>query len=96
MTQSQSKAQNRRLFLNNLAFALIKPHLENRAILTHLPSDIKVVLEKYKPRQEEDITELPLKTRKRCRSCRRSENKVTTINARFVMFMCAKNKEQLS
>ena len=57
----------------------MKPHLENRALLIRLPSDIKIVLEKYKPRQEEDITEPSSKTRKQCRSCGRSKNTVTAI-----------------
>jgi chemotaxis receptor (MCP) glutamine deamidase CheD len=36
MTRSEDKAQKRRQFLKNLAMGLIKPHMENGALLKNL------------------------------------------------------------
>jgi hypothetical protein len=52
MTRSEDKAQKRRQFLKNLAMGLIKPHMENRALLKNLPVHIRCFLAKYKPQQE--------------------------------------------
>jgi len=79
MTRSEDPEQNRRQFLKNLAMGLIKPHMENRALLKNLPVDIKCFLAKYKPQQEEDTAEPPPKVRKRCRLCGRAKNRVTTM-----------------
>ena len=74
----------------------MKSHLENRALLTDLLSDIKVILEKYKPRQEEDIAEPSSETRKQCRSCERSKNRVTTITCTICNVHVCKDTLQLS
>ena len=47
--KSVDEAQNRRQFLKNLAMSLMKPHLQDRAQLQNLPSDIQFILSKYKP-----------------------------------------------
>jgi hypothetical protein len=75
MTRSEDKAQKRRQFLKNLAMGLIKPHMENRALIKNLPVHIRCFLAKYKPQQEEDTAEPPAKLRKRCRLCGRMKNR---------------------
>jgi hypothetical protein len=83
MTSSEDKAQKKRQFLKNLAMCLMKPHMENRALIKNLPVHIRCYLAKYKPQQEEDTAELPAKLRKRCRLCGRMKNRVTTIRCVF-------------
>ena len=78
--KSVDEAQNRRQFLKNLAMSLIKPHLQDRAQLQNLPSDIQSILSKYKPQSQVDTREPPpAKSRKRCRLCGRAKNRVTTM-----------------
>ena len=49
---------------------LMKPHLQDRAQLQNLPSDIQSILSKYKPQLQVDTREPPLaKSQKRCRLC---------------------------
>ena len=78
--KSVDEAQNRRQFLKNLAMSLMKPHLQDRAQLQNLPSDIQSILSKYKPQSQVDTREPPpAKSRKRCRLCGRAKNRVTTM-----------------
>ena len=68
--KSVDEAQNMRHFLKNLAMSLMKPHLQDRAQLQNLPSDIQSTLSKYKPQSQVDIYEPPpSRSRKRCRLC---------------------------
>ena len=79
--KSVDEAQNRRQFLKNLAMSLIKPHLQDRAHLQNLPSDIQSILSKYKPQSQVDTHEPPpAKSRKRCHLCGRAKNRVTTMS----------------
>ena len=57
ITRSEDNAQKRRQFLKNLAMGLIKPHMENGALLKNLPIHIRCFLAKYKPHQEEATAE---------------------------------------
>ena len=60
--------------------SLMKPHLQDRAQLQNLPSDIQSILSKYKPQSQVDTREPPpAKSRKRCRLCGRAKNRVTTM-----------------
>ena len=78
--KSVDEAQNRRQFLKNLAMSLMKPHLQDRAQLQNLPSDIQSILSKYKPQSQVDTREPPpAKSRKMCRLCGRAKNRVTTM-----------------
>ena len=78
--KSVDEAQNRRQFLKNLAMSLIKPHLQDRAQLQNLPSDIQFILSKYKPQSQVDTREPPpAKSQKRCRLSGRAKNRVTTM-----------------
>ena len=52
--KSVDEAQNRRQFLKNLAMSLMKPHLQDKAQLQNLPSDIQSILSKYKPQSQVD------------------------------------------
>ena len=79
MTRSEDKAQKRRQFLKNLAMGLIKPHMENRALIKNLPVHIRCFLAKYKSQQEEP----PAKLRKRCRLCGRRKNRMKTMRCVF-------------
>ena len=95
MTRSEDKAQKRRQFPKNLAMGLIKPHMENRAMLKNLPVHIRCFLAKYKSQQEEDFAEPSAKLRKRCRLCGRMKNRVTTM--RFVFckdFVCKEHSKK--
>ena len=83
MTRSEDKAQKRRQFLKNLAMGLIKPYMENRALIKNLLVHIRCFLAKYKSQQEEDTAEPPTKLRKRCRLCGRMKNRVTTMRCVF-------------
>jgi hypothetical protein len=95
MTRSEDKAQNRRQFLKNLAMSLIKPHMDNRALIKNLRVSIRCVLAKYKPQQEEDTAELPAKLRKRCRLCGRMKNRVTTMRCVFCNdFVCKEHSNR--
>ena len=74
------EAQNRRQFLKNLAMSLMKPHLQDRAQLQNLPSDIQSILPKHKPQLQVNTHEPPpAKSRKRCHLCGRAKNRVTTM-----------------
>ena len=78
--KSVDEAQNRRQFLKNLAMSLMEPHLQDRAQLQNLPSDIQSILSKHKPQSQVDTHEPPpAKSRKRCRLCARTKNRVTTM-----------------
>ena len=78
--KSVDEAQNRRQFLKNLAMSLIKPHLQDRAQLQNLQSDIQSILSKYTPQSQVDTREPPpAKSRKRCRLCARAKNRMTTM-----------------
>ena len=78
--KSVDEAQNRRQFLKNLAMSLMKPHLQDKAQLQNLPSDIQSILSKCKPKLQVDTHEpLPAKSRKRCRLCGSAKNRVTTM-----------------
>ena len=58
----------------------MKPHLQDRAQLQNLPSDIQSILSKYKPQSQVDTREPPpAKSRKRCRLCGRAKNRVTAM-----------------
>lgn len=83
----------RRLFLKSLALELMKNHLEERAQLASLPSDVKSILSKYRKRtreeSEDNVEEPPLKIRSRCTICGRSKNRVTTMRCTFCkIFVC--------
>ena len=78
--KSVDEAQNRRQFLKNLAMSLMKPHLQDRAQLQNLPSDIQSILSKYKPQSQVDTLEPPpAKSPKRCHLCGRAKSRVTTM-----------------
>ena len=78
--RSVDEAQNRRQFLKNLAMSLMKPHLQDRAQLQNIPSDIQSIVSKYKPQPQVDTHEPPpAKFRKWCRLCGRAKNRVTTM-----------------
>jgi len=95
MTRSEDKAQKRRQFLKNLAMGLIKPHMENRALIKNLPVHIRCFLAKYKSQQEEDTAEPPAKLRKRCRLCGRMKNRVTTMRCVFCNdFVCKEHSKR--
>jgi hypothetical protein len=79
MTRSEDAAQKRRQFLKYLAVGLIKPNMENKALLKNIPVDIKCFLAKYEPQQEDDNAEPLPKVRKHCRLCGRAKNRVTTM-----------------
>ena len=77
--KSVDEAQNRRQFLKNLAMSLMKLHLQDRAQLQNLPSDIQSILSKYKPQSQVDTLEPPpAKSPKRCHLCGRAKSRVTT------------------
>lgn len=69
----------RRLYLKALAMSLMKPHLEERAVMKSLPSNIQLFLAKYRRVVEQLDEEPPAKIRKRCSYCGRQKNRVTTI-----------------
>jgi hypothetical protein len=91
MTSSEDKAQKRREFLKNLAMGLMKPHMENRALIKNLPVHIRCFLAKYKPQEEEDTAEPPPKLRKRCRLCGRMKNRDNDEVCFFAMILSAEN-----
>ena len=94
--KSVDEAQNRRQFFKNLAMSLTKPHLQDRAQLQNLPSDIQSILSKYKPQSQVGTHEPPpAKSRKRCRLCGRGKNRVTTMRCSSCMTLSAKIMQKL-
>lgn len=73
----------RRLFLKNLSFMLMRPHLQDRLKNNKLPADVKLFLQKIIGRNENprcnQEEEPPQKVRSRCFLCGRQKNRVTTM-----------------
>lgn len=69
---------DRRLFLKNLAFSLMKPHLQTRANIINLPCDVKLYLTKYRTTNEAGEQQAA-RPRGKCSLCEWKKNRVTTI-----------------
>lgn len=84
----------RRLFLKSLAYDLMKPHLSERAGILTLPLDIRVFLEKYREKTNDESTSdepPPKRTKGRCAPCGRKKNVTTTMTCNKCKTFCCKN-----
>lgn len=70
----------RRVFLHNLAMALMNAHLATRSSLSSLPVDVKSLLQKRDPtlRQSTSKEVTPKKRHGTCNSCGRGKNTSTS------------------
>lgn len=78
-SNQSNRKEPRRIFLKNLAFSLMKPHLKERSKILSLPKDITLFLSKYRSEETEGNEEPATKKRGRCVTCGRAKNVNTTI-----------------
>lgn len=87
--------QRRKVFQKNLAMGLMRNHLESKAQIKSLPTDLYYFLAKYRRLLgEEDVTEQPARKRGTCWLCGRKKNSSTTMKRSLCNALCAKNKQK--